>query len=188
MGTVTWLLYDDLALGGVMTLAMILNLLVASIMGVLIPMIMAKLGRDPAVGSSVMITAITDTGGFFIFLGWRRCFCFKLRTMLQACRHDRHHDDPRQYANRQITGTDRCANGDQHHQRFRPRRALERRGLEAWPAKGLNGHNHHNPASTAIGIFAITSLNAVTNSSSTSAAAIVETRLRPFPISTLTMV
>ena len=69
MGTVTWLLYDDLALGGVMTLAMILNLLVASIMGVLIPMIMAKLGRDPAVGSSVMITAITDTGGFFIFLG-----------------------------------------------------------------------------------------------------------------------
>ena len=30
-------------------------------------MVMVKLGRDPAVGSSVMITAITDTGGFFIF-------------------------------------------------------------------------------------------------------------------------
>jgi len=44
------------------------------------------------------------------------------------------------------------------------------------------------PASTAIGIFAITSLRAVTNSSNTSPAARVETRLRPLPISTLTMV
>jgi len=32
-------------------------------------MTMVKLGRDPAVGSSVMITAVTDSGGFFIFLG-----------------------------------------------------------------------------------------------------------------------
>ena len=74
MGTVTWLLYDDPHLGAVMTLAMILNLLVASVMGVLIPMIMVKLGHDPAVGSSVMITAITDTGGFFIFLGLATVF------------------------------------------------------------------------------------------------------------------
>jgi len=35
---------------------------------------MTKLGRDPAVGSSVMITAITDTGGFFIFLGLATLF------------------------------------------------------------------------------------------------------------------
>lgn len=48
-----------------MTLAMMLNLLMAAMMGVIIPMVMVKLGRDPAVGSSVMITAITDTGGFF---------------------------------------------------------------------------------------------------------------------------
>ena len=74
MGTVTWLLYDDPHLGAVMTLAMILNLLVASVMGVLIPMTMVKLGHDPAVGSSVMITAITDTGGFFIFLGLATVF------------------------------------------------------------------------------------------------------------------
>ena len=40
-------------------------------MGVLIPMTMLKLGRDPAVGSSVLITAVTDSGGFFIFLGSR---------------------------------------------------------------------------------------------------------------------
>ncbi|KFC09006.1 magnesium transporter [Trabulsiella guamensis ATCC 49490] len=74
MGLVTWWLYDDPHLGGVMMLAMVLNLLVASLMGVLIPMIMIKFGRDPAVGSSVMITAITDTGGFFIFLGLATLF------------------------------------------------------------------------------------------------------------------
>ena len=74
MGCVTWWLYDDPQLGGVMMLAMVLNLLVASLMGVLIPMIMTKLGRDPAIGSSVMITAITDTGGFFIFLGLATLF------------------------------------------------------------------------------------------------------------------
>ncbi|CAI8899065.1 MULTISPECIES: magnesium transporter [Kosakonia] len=74
MGGVTWWLYDDAALGGVMTLAMVLNLLMAALMGVLIPMVMTRLGRDPAVGSSVMITAITDTGGFFIFLGLATIF------------------------------------------------------------------------------------------------------------------
>jgi magnesium transporter len=61
-------------MGGVMTLAMILNLLVAALMGVVIPMTMIKMGRDPAVGSSVLITALTDTGGFFIFLGLATLF------------------------------------------------------------------------------------------------------------------
>lgn len=73
MGPSRWL-YDDPQLGGVMTLAMMLNLLMAAMMGVIIPMVMVKLGRDPAVGSSVMITAITDTGGFFIFLGLATLF------------------------------------------------------------------------------------------------------------------
>jgi magnesium transporter len=57
-----------------MTLAMTLNLLLASIVGVLIPLTLAKLGRDPAAGSSVMITAVTDSGGFFIFLGLATIF------------------------------------------------------------------------------------------------------------------
>jgi magnesium transporter len=38
-------------------------------MGVIIPMLMSKYGKDPAVGSSVLITAMTDSGGFLIFLG-----------------------------------------------------------------------------------------------------------------------
>jgi len=74
MGGVTWLMYDNLQLGGVMMLAMVLNLLLAALMGVLIPLIMTKMKRDPAVGSSVLITAITDTGGFFIFLGLATIF------------------------------------------------------------------------------------------------------------------
>lgn len=74
MGIITWLLYRDGGLGVVMMLAMMLNLLLAALMGVLIPLVMMKTGRDPAVGSSVMITAVTDTGGFFIFLGLATLF------------------------------------------------------------------------------------------------------------------
>jgi magnesium transporter len=74
MGLVATVLYRDIALGLVMVLAMTLNLLLAAMMGVLIPITMMKAGRDPAVGSSVMITAVTDSGGFFIFLGLATLF------------------------------------------------------------------------------------------------------------------
>jgi magnesium transporter len=57
-----------------MTSAMLLNLLVGAIVGLLIPLAMHKMGRDPAIGASVMITAITDSGGFFIFLGLAAIF------------------------------------------------------------------------------------------------------------------
>ncbi|TWH77324.1 magnesium transporter [Azomonas agilis] len=69
IGVVAAVLYDSLGLGLVMVSAMTLNLLLAALMGVLIPMTLARLGRDPAMGASVMITAVTDSGGFFIFLG-----------------------------------------------------------------------------------------------------------------------
>lgn len=74
IGIVAWLLYGNLALGLVMTLAMTLNLLLAALMGVLIPMTLLHFDRDPAMGSSVMITALTDSGGFFIFLGLATLF------------------------------------------------------------------------------------------------------------------
>jgi magnesium transporter len=74
MGVIAMLLYRQVPLGLVMILAMTLNLLLAAVMGVLIPMTMLKLGRDPAVGSSVLITAVTDSGGFFIFLGLATLF------------------------------------------------------------------------------------------------------------------
>jgi magnesium transporter len=74
VGLFAFLIYHSVPLGLVMTGAMVLNLLLAAIMGVTIPLLMQKLGRDPAVGSSVMITAITDSGGFFIFLGLATVF------------------------------------------------------------------------------------------------------------------
>ncbi|HTH68047.1 MAG TPA: magnesium transporter [Rhodanobacter sp.] len=74
IGLVAWLLYDSLSLGLVMTAAMTLNLLLAAFAGVGIPVLMTKFGRDPALGSSVLITAMTDSGGFFIFLGLATIF------------------------------------------------------------------------------------------------------------------
>ena len=74
LGVVAWLLYANPALGGVMALAMMLNLLVASLAGIFIPLTMERFGRDPAVGSSVFLTFVTDSMGFFIFLGLATVF------------------------------------------------------------------------------------------------------------------
>ena len=74
LGVIAYMLYASVPLGLVMTAAMTLNLLLAALMGVGIPLAMMKLGRDPAVGSSVLITAVTDSGGFFIFLGLATLF------------------------------------------------------------------------------------------------------------------
>jgi magnesium transporter len=74
LGILAWWLYRSVALGVVMTAAMTLNLLLAATVGVVIPLTMQKFGRDPAVGSSVLITAVTDSGGFFIFLGLATLF------------------------------------------------------------------------------------------------------------------
>ena len=69
VGMFAWLLYDNVALGGVMALAMLLNLLLAALAGIFIPLFMERMNRDPALGSSVLLTATTDSMGFFIFLG-----------------------------------------------------------------------------------------------------------------------
>ena len=74
IGSVAWWLYGSFPLGLVMTAAMTLNLVLAATLGVLIPVLMQRAGRDPAVGSSVLITAFTDSGGFFIFLGLASLF------------------------------------------------------------------------------------------------------------------
>jgi len=74
LGALAWYLYDSKALGAVMTLAMTLNLVLAAFMGVAIPYFRQKVGKDPAAGSSVLITACTDSGGFFIFLGLATLF------------------------------------------------------------------------------------------------------------------
>ena len=74
VGLVAWLFYRNVSLSVVMMAAMTLNLLLAALAGVLIPLGRRWLQRDPAVGSSVLITALTDSGGFFIFLGLATLF------------------------------------------------------------------------------------------------------------------
>ena len=74
LGLIAFALYQNSTLSLVMTAAMTINLLLAAVMGVIIPLMMTRLGRDPAVGSSVLITAMTDSGGFFIFLGLAAIF------------------------------------------------------------------------------------------------------------------
>jgi magnesium transporter len=74
LGLIAYALYRNVALGGVMALAMLLNLMVSALAGIFIPLAMERFGRDPAVGSSVFLTFVTDSMGFFIFLGLATVF------------------------------------------------------------------------------------------------------------------
>jgi magnesium transporter len=77
-GLFAWWLYNDspfgMTLGFTMMLAMILNLLLGAVVGMLVPLALQRLGRDPAMGSSVLLTFSTDSMGFFIFLGLATLF------------------------------------------------------------------------------------------------------------------
>ena len=69
MGLVGWLGYGIPLLGLVIACAMLVNLVVAGLAGVLIPMGLNRLGVDPALASGTFVTTITDVVGFFSFLG-----------------------------------------------------------------------------------------------------------------------
>ena len=56
-------------LGGVIAAAMVINVIVAGLAGVLVPVLFDRMNQDPAVASSVFVTMITDSMGFFAFLG-----------------------------------------------------------------------------------------------------------------------
>jgi magnesium transporter len=73
-GLFAYFLYYSVPLALVMTGAMLLNMIVGAITGMSIPLVVHKLGRDPAMGSNIMITAITSSSGFFIFLGLATIF------------------------------------------------------------------------------------------------------------------
>ena len=57
------------ALGGVIAAAMLTNIVVAGLAGVLVPLALERAGADPAVASSVFVTMVTDSMGFLVFLG-----------------------------------------------------------------------------------------------------------------------
>ena len=69
VGVVAGLWFGDAALGLVIAAAMIINLVVAGLAGILIPLMCHRVGVDPAIAASVLLTTLTDVVGFFAFLG-----------------------------------------------------------------------------------------------------------------------
>ncbi len=69
MGLVSWFWFGDLALGLVIAAAMVVNLVVAGMAGIMVPVMMERAGVDPALASGTFVTTVTDVVGFFAFLG-----------------------------------------------------------------------------------------------------------------------
>lgn len=69
IGLLSWVYFNNVLLGGVIAAAMILNMMMAGIAGILIPVGLDKMNIDPALASSIFVTTITDVVGFFAFLG-----------------------------------------------------------------------------------------------------------------------
>ncbi len=74
LGVATLVLYGDARLSLVIAAALTLNLLVAGFVGVCAPAALHRFGRDPVMGSSIVLTATTDSMGFLIFLGLAATF------------------------------------------------------------------------------------------------------------------
>lgn len=74
LGVVTFAIYHDYKLALVIAGATVGELLVAATAGAMIPVALERFGRDPVLGSSVLLTALTDSMGFFIFLGLASIF------------------------------------------------------------------------------------------------------------------
>ena len=69
MGIVGVIWFGTPMIGVVIGVAMVVNLLVAGLAGVLVPLALEKLGVDPALASGTFVTTVTDVVGFFVFLG-----------------------------------------------------------------------------------------------------------------------
>ncbi len=66
--------FKDTEIGIIIAAAIIINLVAAALAGVAIPLIMRRLGADPALGGSVILTTVTDVVGFLAFLGLATLF------------------------------------------------------------------------------------------------------------------
>jgi magnesium transporter len=69
VGAVTVFWFDSVVLGIVIAVALLFNLLCAAASGVAVPMLLKRIGQDPALAGSVLLTTVTDVVGFFAFLG-----------------------------------------------------------------------------------------------------------------------
>ena len=74
---ITWLMFPAFhELSLVIAAAMLCNLCIASLAGILIPLVLSKFKVDPAVSSGVFLIALTDSGGYFLFLGLAKLMLF----------------------------------------------------------------------------------------------------------------
>ncbi|HCP00844.1 MAG: magnesium transporter [Alphaproteobacteria bacterium] len=69
MGFVAWFWFGETTIGLIIAAAMVFNLLTAGFAGVTVPLLLQRMRIDPAVGSAVVLTTITDVVGFVSFLG-----------------------------------------------------------------------------------------------------------------------
>ena len=69
MGIVAWVWFDQPLIGLVIGAAMLVNLAAAALAGILVPIVLDKVGADPALASGTFVTTVTDVVGFFAFLG-----------------------------------------------------------------------------------------------------------------------
>lgn len=77
VGLIAWLWFSDPQLGLIIAAAMVINLLAASMFGVMLPIFLKKMNIDPALAGSVALTTITDVVGFLSFLGLASLFLLK---------------------------------------------------------------------------------------------------------------
>ncbi|STU93719.1 magnesium transporter [Klebsiella pneumoniae subsp. ozaenae] len=189
MGAITWWLYDDPQLGGVMTLAMMLNLLMAAMMGVIIPMVMVKLGRDP--GGRLQrddhrhhrhrrLLYFSGSGDAVSDVAC--AFARRRRGMIAIATIPASTPIARLLVPTVAATVTSITSVSGHGLR------ASSPGRMLCQLKVFTATITITPARTAIGIFAITWLSAVTSRSSTRPAITVERRLRARPISTFTIV
>ena len=69
IGLIAWIWFSMPLLGVVIAISMVINIITAGFFGSLIPLLLKRVDIDPAVGSSVLLTTVTDIVGFFSFLG-----------------------------------------------------------------------------------------------------------------------
>jgi magnesium transporter len=74
MGIVGIVWFGSPALGGVIAVAMVINLVVAGLAGIGVPVVLERIGVDPALASGAFVTTVTDIVGFFAFLGLAATF------------------------------------------------------------------------------------------------------------------
>ena len=77
-GLGVWWWSDTIGLGVVIAISMVLSIVAAGVSGALVPIVLTRVGQDPATASSIILTTVTDVAGFFSFLGTATALSFML--------------------------------------------------------------------------------------------------------------